>query len=222
MGMHLKFSYTRFAQLKEIISLRPEEVVDRSGATDGLMFHNNQLYFIDSWTGEVCSYHVDNGHLFCATTGLGHITFVVPIQDEPQKYLISYHLNNKKVIGVLNWNSYETNRAARVNIYGNIYGNIRENTIAGGTVDPHGVLWFWTMETNVNPNFGNLYSFNPNLLPELVKKYDLPHNSMSNGIVWHLNNPTIFYYIDVGYQRILSFTYNKALGTIYRSEWFLP
>jgi len=77
-----------------------------------------------------------------------------------------------------------------------------------GKCDTAGRLWVGTIDYSQN-NLGALYRLDPDLsLYEMV-----PNVSISNGIIWSLNN-TIMYYIDTVTQRVDAFDYNVTTGNI--------
>ncbi|XP_033222589.1 regucalcin-like [Belonocnema kinseyi] len=64
------------------------------------------------------------------------------------------------------------------------------------------------------PVSGKLWSYHPLSPSAHLIEYELEQNEVSNGIVWHLRDPTILYCIDGMNNRIISFAYNVVTRTI--------
>ncbi|XP_033222584.1 regucalcin-like [Belonocnema kinseyi] len=61
---------------------------------------------------------------------------------------------------------------------------------------------------------GKVWAFHPNSPTPNLKKYKLPHITVSNGIVWPIEDHTRLYCTDGMKNRILSFTYNVEEKTV--------
>ena len=84
-----------------------------------------------------------------------------------------------------------------------------ENRCNDGACDSLGRLWIGTMHLQHKKNAGALYMIDANL--EVQKK--ISNTSISNGIVWSLDNKRMFY-IDSPTQVVQSFIFDKNSGEI--------
>ena len=86
--------------------------------------------------------------------------------------------------------------------------DISENRPNDGKCDVNGRLWQGTMDLGCAENAGSLYCFDSK---NLVKK--LPNLSISNGMVWSLDNQR-FYLIDSTLMRIDAYFFDEKTGEI--------
>ena len=84
-----------------------------------------------------------------------------------------------------------------------------ENRCNDGAFDSHGRLWLGTMHLQHKKEAGALYCIDGNL--KVYKKLD--RTTISNGIVWSLDN-TRLYYIDSPTQVVQSFVFEEETGEI--------
>ncbi|XP_033222495.1 putative sugar lactone lactonase YvrE [Belonocnema kinseyi] len=141
------------------------------------------------------------------TPGAGFISFAVPVKGQPDKFLLGYNHNNDKRILLVTWNTHTNNPDPGVEILNRADEPIEEDTINYGTVGPHGVLWFWTMNMHGQLR-GSVYSFNPFLSHPKTRKHVIEGNYVSNGLVWCPLDQSRLYYVDALRNRILLYHYD--------------
>jgi len=86
---------------------------------------------------------------------------------------------------------------------------IENNRCNDGACDSRGRLWIGTMDMKYKPGAGALYCIDENLL---VKKM-VPDTTISNGLVWSLDNRKMFF-IDSPTQKVQSFFFDELSGQI--------
>lgn len=83
------------------------------------------------------------------------------------------------------------------------------NRCNDGSCDSNGRLWVGTMNMNFKADAGTLYCIDQ----DLVVHKKLSKVTISNGLVWSLNN-TRFYYIDSPTQKVQSYIFDQQSGEI--------
>ena len=87
--------------------------------------------------------------------------------------------------------------------------NLPNNRFNDGKCDPAGRFWAGTMSINDEKNAGALYRLDSDSsIHKMVENV-----SISNGIVWSLDNAKM-YYIDTPTQKVLAYDYNNETGEI--------
>ena len=87
--------------------------------------------------------------------------------------------------------------------------NLPNNRFNDGKCDPAGRFWVGTMSMNGEEKAGALYRLNSDsTLHKMIEKV-----SISNGIVWSLDNKKM-YYIDTPTQKVMAYNYNNETGEI--------
>lgn len=87
---------------------------------------------------------------------------------------------------------------------------LKENRCNDGACDSQGRLWIGTMHMDFKQGAGSLYCIDKNL--NILKKLDKV--TISNGIVWSLDNKRL-YYIDSPTQVVQSFIFKEETGEIF-------
>ncbi|XP_033222519.1 putative sugar lactone lactonase YvrE [Belonocnema kinseyi] len=157
--------------------------------------------------------------------GTGFISFAVPVHNIPHLYLVSYD----KKLAFLTWNSHRNSVAPFFEIVQDAQGvpvgenEIHEDRMSYGTIDPHGRLWFGTMN-NRGPPRGSVWSYNPIFPPHLTEQFNKPNlrphrhegNNYSNGISWFIKRgqPTKVYYNDALSNKIQLYLYDLINGVL--------
>lgn len=91
----------------------------------------------------------------------------------------------------------------------NVERGLTENRFNDGGCDSRGRLWIGSMDMGFKEGAGSLYCIDEHL--QVHKKLDKV--SISNGLVWSLDNARL-YYIDSPTQLVKSFLFNEGLGAI--------
>ncbi|MBS1597876.1 MAG: SMP-30/gluconolactonase/LRE family protein [Bacteroidetes bacterium] len=87
---------------------------------------------------------------------------------------------------------------------------IINNRCNDGACDSKGRLWIGTMDMKFKPGAGTLYCIDEHLLSKKM----LPNTTISNGLVWSLDNKKL-YYIDTPTQKVQSFIFDELSGNIH-------
>jgi gluconolactonase len=137
----------------------------------------------------------------------GRVTFVIPIQNEKNKYVIGL----ERDVAVLEWDGISKNYTS-LKIITSVESNYPKNRFNDGKCDPQGRIWTGTMgyETtpgNVDPEKGNLYRL------DLEGKLSLEVDkiNISNGLAWSKDS-TKFFYVDSCAYSIDVFDFDAASG----------
>ncbi|CAG7727234.1 unnamed protein product [Allacma fusca] len=139
----------------------------------------------------------------------GRVTFVIPIESEKNKYVISL----ERDIAVLEWDGVSHEYTSLKTIH-TVEHDYPKNRFNDAKCDPQGRIWTGTMGDeptpgNVDPGKGNIYCL------DLEGKLNLHVDKIgiSNGLAWSKDS-TKFFYIDSVAYSVDVFDFNAAAGTI--------
>ncbi|XP_033223547.1 regucalcin-like isoform X1 [Belonocnema kinseyi] len=187
-----------------------ESIYTSSGLTDGLFWleKTQQLFFVDTLAHKICTYNANSKKVFSARVGNGLVSFSVPVDNHPDKFVVGS--GNDILLVTWDGNSNQENPPMKKLI--SVDKTIIGNRINYGRADPTSRLWFGTLN-NVNGTYGhnlaNLYSLDAEL--NLVTQ--IPHISFSSGFAWSLDNKK-FYFDDSLTFEVAAYDYNIKLGTV--------
>jgi len=143
------------------------------------------------------------------TVDAGPVSLVVPVANEPNKYLISV----ERDVHIMEWDGKSSTPQKLKKLY-TVDDHCKTNRINDGKCDSKGRLWAGTMGYEPAPGKldakkGTLYSFD--LKGNVVKHFD--EIDIANGLAWTSDNST-FYYIDSFSYRVDVFDFNDVTGTL--------
>lgn len=118
--------------------------------------------------------------------------------------------NNNLVLGLNGGIARFDLKSERLEWLLDIETELKENRCNDGACDSQGRLWIGTMHTDFKQGAGSLYCIDKNL--NILKKLDKV--TISNGIVWSLDNKRL-YYIDSPTQVVQSFIFKEETGEIF-------
>ncbi|GJQ84692.1 hypothetical protein Trydic_g12711 [Trypoxylus dichotomus] len=169
------------------------------------------LYYVDIVERSVHKYTPSTKTHTKATVGENEVSFIIPVEGTPNKYLISC---GKQVI-LAEWDGIsdkvtELQKRAEVDTEEDATGN----RINDGKCDSTGRLWCGTMGPRPKPGQvarerGAFYSIDSN---GKVKQH-LKSIHISNGLAWN-SDDTKFYYIDSGTGEIHQYDFDAINGEI--------
>ncbi len=117
--------------------------------------------------------------------------------------------NNNLILGLNGGIARFDLKSERLEWLLDIETELKENRCNDGACDSHGRLWIGTMHMDFKQGAGSLYCIDKNL--NILKKLDKV--TISNGIVWSLDNKRL-YYIDSPTQVVQSFIFKEETGEI--------
>lgn len=117
--------------------------------------------------------------------------------------------NNNLVLGLNGGIARFDLKSERLEWLLDIETELKENRCNDGACDSQGRLWIGTMHMDFKQGAGSLYCIDKNL--NILKKLDKV--TISNGIVWSLDNKRL-YYIDSPTQVVQSFIFKEETGEI--------
>lgn len=122
--------------------------------------------------------------------------------------------NNENVLVALQNGIYSLNPLTGTKkIIVNPEEDLPNNRFNDGKCDPAGRFWVGTMSMNGQENEGALYRLDSDTTThKMIEKV-----SISNGIVWSLDNKKM-YYIDTPTQKVMAYNYNNKTGEISNPE----
>lgn len=168
------------------------------------------LYFVDIFGKSIHKYVPATKKHTKAVIGTNHVSLIIPVQGEKDKFLISIG----RELAVVTWDG----QSEKVSNVRKLYEvdndpNIIDNRFNDGKCDPSGRLWAGTMggepvNGHVKREKGSLFSFQNNKVTNHVSKIGI-----SNGLAWStaLNK---FYYIDSHRGTVDEYDFDIKNGTI--------
>lgn len=117
--------------------------------------------------------------------------------------------NNNLILGLNGGIARFDLKSERLEWLLDIETELKENRCNDGACDSQGRLWIGTMHMDFKQGAGSLYCIDKNL--NILKKLDKV--TVSNGIVWSLDNKRL-YYIDSPTQVVQSFIFKEETGEI--------
>ncbi|KRT79344.1 hypothetical protein AMK59_6951, partial [Oryctes borbonicus] len=169
------------------------------------------LYYVDIFDHSIHKYTPSTNTHTKATIGETGVSFIIPVEGAPNKYLLSY---GRQVVTVT-WDGI----SSKITEFHKITEVDTEedsltNRLNDGKCDPTGRLWCGTMGSepkrgHITLKKGSLYSIDPNAK---VKQHIKPVH-ISNGLAWN-SDGTKFYYIDSGTREIHQYDFDMVNGEI--------
>ena len=165
----------------------------------------NKLYMIDWFDCNVLSYDLGNGNKVTTKNVSAKCSFIIPYEDDPNRFLISKTTYNESGVWELNWESGETKKLADV---GKTTTHLND-----GKCDRNGRLWTGTIgrtekEMEFEEGAGSVYTLRNNVLEERDTGI-----TVSNGLGWTADD-TIFYFADTIKNLIYAYDYDLSMGAI--------
>ncbi|XP_053615605.1 regucalcin-like isoform X2 [Plodia interpunctella] len=143
----------------------------------------------------------------------GEVNFVIPIQNSNRVLL-----GVRAELYVLDW---EVPGRAGLRLVALVDQGLPDNILNEGKADALGRLWAGTKGSQngheVAPDQGSLYKFEQ---PDFLPRVQLKPVTISNGLVWSLNN-SVLYYIDSPTRKIEAFDFHLERGQISRRRTVL-
>jgi sugar lactone lactonase YvrE len=164
-----------------------------------------ELVYVDIENHRVHRYVPSTNRFYTVEINAGRVSLVVPIRNEPNKYIIGVERN----LMIMEWDgesSVPTSLTTHKPL--NAEGSPRSR-LNDGKCDPSGIrLWAGTMDESGTSN-GNLYKL------ESSGNLSAWINGVgtSNGLAWSLDNRTM-YYIDTNTGKVDAFDYDFNQGSI--------
>ncbi|KAI4464168.1 regucalcin [Holotrichia oblita] len=169
------------------------------------------LYYVDIFEHSIHKYTPSTKTHTKAIVGDDTVSFIIPIEGAPNKYLISFG----RQVAVISWDGVSDKVVGfkKITEVDTEEGSL-ENRINDAKCDPTGRLWCGTMgpepiKGHITPLKGSFYSVDSN---GEVKRHVTPV-SCSNGLAWS-SDGTKFYYIDSGTREIHQYDVDLSNGMI--------
>lgn len=124
--------------------------------------------------------------------------------------MVTQGTNNNLILGLNGGIARFDLKSERLEWLLDIETELKENRCNDGACDSQGRLWIGTMHMDFKQGAGSLYCIDKNL--NILKKLDKV--TISNGIVWSLDNKRL-YYIDSPTQVVQSFIFKEETGEIF-------
>ncbi|ODN03278.1 Regucalcin [Orchesella cincta] len=169
----------------------------------------NELLYVDIFGKAVHRYVPSTGENAKVTVDAGPVSLVVPVEGQPNKYLITV----ERDVQVMEWDGVSAKPTSLKRLY-TVDDHCKTNRINDGKCDASGRLWAGTMgyepaPGQLDPKKGTLYSFG--LDGSVVKHAD--QIDIANGLAWTSDN-SIFYYIDSFSYRVDAFDFDITSGVL--------
>ena len=167
---------------------------------------NNRLYIVDLINGDFVCYDIKSGDVSKRHFDNEMVTFVIPYEADPNKFIVSKNSGSRGVICELDWNEGSLKDLA------NVEPDL-DTRFNDGKCDTMGRLWTGTMGSETSPGVlkpeqGSLYKFDGHRVVHQDSKITL-----SNGITWSLDQKTM-YYVDSGKRHVYGYDFDLANGQI--------
>ncbi|CAH0557444.1 unnamed protein product [Brassicogethes aeneus] len=193
-----------------------ERVVDSVHLGEGPHWDvsTQSLYFVDIFGKAIHKYVPSTKKHTKAVIGSGHVSLIVPVEGQKDKFLIS--IGRKLAVVTWDGESDKVSKTEEITEVDNKPDTL-DNRFNDGKCDPSGRLWAGTMGGEpengaVKREKGALFS--------LVKgqaKQHLSKIGISNGLAWTTDNKTM-YYIDSHKGYLEQFDFDIVNGTISNSR----
>lgn len=170
---------------------------------------SREFSFVDIIAQKVCTYHTRREELVCAVIQNGPVGFVVPVSNVPGKFVVGSGTD----LVLVHMPHYAG--ATRINTETLITVDVKTNGTRwnDAKADSLGRLWGGMIgpESNerVIPNKAAFYRINS----DLTLQVELPNVTNSNGLVWNLQEDTL-YYIDSATHQVAAFDFDSIRGSI--------
>ncbi|XP_019870755.2 regucalcin [Aethina tumida] len=169
--------------------------------------NTQSLYYVDVFGKAIHRYVPATKKHTKAVIGTDCVSFIIPVEGQKNKYLISIGRN----LAVVTWDG-ESDRVSNTEVIAEVHNHpdTMDNRFNDGKCDPSGRLWAGSMSSEAINGVvkGALFS-----LENKEIKTHLTDIGMSNGLCWSSDHKTM-YYIDSLKEYVEQFDFDIKNGTI--------
>ncbi|XP_025209201.1 WD repeat-containing protein 6-like isoform X2 [Melanaphis sacchari] len=169
------------------------------------------LYFVDLHQSQINRYHPESNSFFSAKIeGYNDVTFIVPIEDEINTFVVGLGPS----IGIVQWDG-RSNTTSQPE-YMKLIDETPGNRLNDGKADATGRLWVGSMGSEIADNPGHYHKHRGSLFSiesDGTINKRLSNVSISNGLAWSSDNKE-FYYVDTYKFAVEAYDFDIVTGDL--------